>query len=102
MLCSNGVIRISRTIPVSKWIQARESCSKLFVGGLSYDTNETVLRDAFGQHGEILEVNVICDHVKGKSKGYGFVRFTSEAAASTALKEMHVTGWQKCSCLLCT
>lgn len=36
-----------------------------------------------------LAVNVICDHVKGKSKGYGFVRFTSEAAASTALKEMH-------------
>ncbi|PON58989.1 Splicing factor-like protein [Parasponia andersonii] len=57
--------------------------------GLSYDTNEPVLKGAFEQqHGEILEVKVICDHKSGKSKGYGFVQFTSETAATTALKEM--------------
>ncbi|XP_035541494.1 glycine-rich RNA-binding protein 2, mitochondrial-like isoform X3 [Juglans microcarpa x Juglans regia] len=56
--------------------------------GLSYDTNEAVLKDAFGQHGEIIEAKVICDHVSGRSKGYGFVRFTSETAATTALNEM--------------
>ena len=33
-------------------------------------------------------VKVICDHVSGKSKGYGFVKFTSETEASSALKEM--------------
>ncbi|TXG48330.1 hypothetical protein EZV62_027624 [Acer yangbiense] len=55
---------------------------------LSYDTNETVLKDAFEQHGEIVEVKVICDHVSGKSRGYGFVKFASETAASTALKDM--------------
>lgn len=27
----------------------------MFYSGLSYDTNETVLKDAFGKHGEILE-----------------------------------------------
>ncbi|KAL6955673.1 hypothetical protein U1Q18_042867 [Sarracenia purpurea var. burkii] len=31
---------------------------------------------------------VICDHVTGKSKGYGFVKFTSENAASAAMREM--------------
>lgn len=36
----------------------------------------------------VLAVKVICDHVSGKSKGYGFVQFESEAAASTALNEM--------------
>ncbi|CAL5426662.1 unnamed protein product [Camellia sinensis] len=56
--------------------------------GLCYDTNESVLKDAFGQHGEIIEVKVICDHVTGKSKGYGFVQFNSETAAGTALREM--------------
>lgn len=35
-----------------------------------------------------LSVKVICDHVSGKSKGYGFVRFDSETAAAGALKEM--------------
>lgn len=35
-----------------------------------------------------LAVKVICDHVSGKSKGYGFVQFTSEDEARVALKEM--------------
>lgn len=63
--------------------------SKLFVDGLSHDTNETVLRDAFQKYGEIVEVKVVCHHVTSKSRGYGFVRFASEIAASNALKEMH-------------
>ena len=33
-------------------------------------------------------VKVICDHFTGKSKGYGFVQFISDDAASKALKEM--------------
>ncbi|XP_057782812.1 glycine-rich RNA-binding protein 4, mitochondrial isoform X1 [Salvia miltiorrhiza] len=56
--------------------------------GLSYDTNESVLKDAFENYGEIVEVKVICDRVSGKSRGYGFVRYSSEAAANKALKEM--------------
>lgn len=35
-----------------------------------------------------LAVKVICDHVSGKSKGYGFVQFTSENIASRALEQM--------------
>lgn len=34
-------------------------------------------------------VRVICDHVTGKSRGYGFVRFTSAAAASAAIQDMN-------------
>ncbi|KAK1390758.1 glycine-rich RNA-binding protein 4, mitochondrial-like [Heracleum sosnowskyi] len=73
----------------SRWIPSRHSSTKLFVGGLSYDTNETVLKDAFDRHGEIIEVKVICDRVSGKSQGYGFVQFTSENAANKALEEMN-------------
>ncbi|CAK8576021.1 unnamed protein product [Lathyrus sativus] len=65
------------------------SSTKLFVAGLSYNTNETVLRDTFQRHGEIIEVKVICDHKTGESKEYGFVRFNSETAAATARKELH-------------
>lgn len=35
-----------------------------------------------------LSVKVICDRVSGKSRGYGFVRYSSESAATKALKEM--------------
>ncbi|XP_075633072.1 glycine-rich RNA-binding protein 2, mitochondrial-like isoform X1 [Castanea sativa] len=90
MQCSKDGVRICRTTFRSgRWLWAHHSSTKLCVGGLSYDTNEAVLKDAFGQHGEIIEaVKVICDHVSGRSKGYGFVRFTSETTATIALKEM--------------
>ncbi|KAK7324529.1 hypothetical protein VNO77_28158 [Canavalia gladiata] len=85
-----GITLLSQSSPLARFLCLRHhSSTKLFVAGLSYDTNEPVLRDAFGQHGEIIEVKVICDHVTGKSRGYGFVRFTSEIMAATALKEMH-------------
>ncbi|XP_009768956.1 glycine-rich RNA-binding protein 4, mitochondrial isoform X2 [Nicotiana tabacum] len=87
MLRSNGFFVNYQTL-LSRMIISRHSCSKLFIGGLCYDTNEPVLKQAFEQHGEIIEVKVICDHKSGKSKGYGFVKFTSETAASKALKEM--------------
>ncbi|KAJ4907947.1 Glycine-rich RNA-binding protein 3 [Raphanus sativus] len=67
----------------------RGSCSKLFVGGLSYDTNEPVLKNEFEKYGEVLHVRVICDHRSGKSKGYGFVVLDSEEAAATALASMN-------------
>ncbi|KAL0843526.1 hypothetical protein Bca101_016771 [Brassica carinata] len=57
--------------------------------GLSYDTNEPVLKNEFEKYGEVLHVRVICDHKSGKSKGYGFVMFDSEEAAATALASMN-------------
>ncbi|XP_020583384.1 glycine-rich RNA-binding protein 4, mitochondrial-like isoform X2 [Phalaenopsis equestris] len=67
---------------------ARHSSNKLFVGGLSYDTNETVLRDAFSAHGVVTQVKVICDRRSGKSEGFGFVQFSQEIEAATALQKM--------------
>ncbi|KAI3845980.1 hypothetical protein MKW92_012388 [Papaver armeniacum] len=61
----------------------------VFIISLSHNTNIPVLKEAFEQHGEIIEVKVICDHRSGKSKGYGFVQFMSEKSASTALEELN-------------
>ncbi|CAH2069384.1 unnamed protein product [Thlaspi arvense] len=58
-------------------------------GGLSYDTNEPVLKNEFEKYGQVLHVRVICDHMSGKSKGYGFVVFDSEEAAASALASMN-------------
>ncbi|KAJ7947690.1 Glycine-rich RNA-binding protein [Quillaja saponaria] len=88
MRFSKSGIRLHLSYPLARMLWARDFSTNLFVGGLSYDTNEPVLKDAFEQHGELIEIKVICDHVSGKSKGYGFVRFTSETAANTALKAM--------------
>ncbi|GLT68919.1 hypothetical protein SLA2020_411120 [Shorea laevis] len=82
-------LRIFYRTPLANSLCTCVPCSKLFVDGLSFDTNETVLRDAFQKYGEIIEVKVICHHVTGKSRGYGFVRFASEVTARAAQKEMN-------------
>ncbi|XP_060183427.1 glycine-rich RNA-binding protein 4, mitochondrial-like [Lycium barbarum] len=82
-------VSVDRVIRYLCWWEVVKSFHEfLFLSGLCYDTNEPVLKQAFEQHGETIEVKVICNHKSGKSKGYGFVKFTSETAATKALKEM--------------
>lgn len=47
--------------------------TKVFVGGLAWETRTETMRKYFEQFGEILEAVVITDKNTGKSKGYGFV-----------------------------
>lgn len=62
--------------------------NKLFVGGLSWRTDEAMLREAFAPHGTITEVSVILDRDTGRSKGFGFVSFATAQSASTAMDKM--------------
>ncbi|EPS63269.1 hypothetical protein M569_11514, partial [Genlisea aurea] len=69
---------------------------KLFITGLSFYTSEKTLRAAFESFGEIIEVKIIMDKISKRSKGYGFVEYTTEDSASTALREMNgkiINGW---------
>ncbi len=59
--------------------------NKLYVGGLSYDTNNAGLEKAFAVYGQISEAKVIMDRETGRSRGFGFVTFESEADAQKAL-----------------
>jgi len=47
--------------------------TKVFVGGLAWETPKDALRDHFEKYGEILEAVIISDKLTAKSKGYGFV-----------------------------
>lgn len=46
--------------------------TKVFVGGLAWETQSETMRRYFEQFGEILEAAVITDKNTGRSKGYGF------------------------------
>ncbi len=63
--------------------------SKLFVGSLSWGTNDHGLRAAFERFGEITEAKVISDRDTGRSRGFGFVTFTDPSAAQRAVQEMN-------------
>jgi RNA recognition motif-containing protein len=62
---------------------------KLFVGSLSWDTNDDGLHEAFAQFGEITEAKVITDRDSGRSRGFGFVTFVDEEAADKAIAAMN-------------
>ena len=64
---------------------------KLFVGGLSWDTNDDGLRQAFASYGEITEAKVITDRDTGRSRGFGFVTFARDEDATTAISKMDGT-----------
>lgn len=49
--------------------------TKVFVGGLAWETPKEALREHFDNYGEILEAVIISDKLTGRSKGYGFVSF---------------------------
>ncbi|XP_057804038.1 organelle RRM domain-containing protein 1, chloroplastic [Salvia miltiorrhiza] len=69
---------------------------KLFVTGLSFYTSEKTLRAAFEGFGELIQVRIIMDKISKRSKGYAFVEYTTEEAASSALREMNgkiINGW---------
>ncbi|XP_057480530.1 glycine-rich RNA-binding protein 2, mitochondrial-like [Actinidia eriantha] len=70
------------------------SSSKVFIGGIAYSTDDTSLREAFDKYGEVVEARVIVDRETGRSRGFGFVTYTSGEEASAAIqaldgKELH-------------
>ncbi|XP_011095164.1 RNA-binding protein 24 isoform X1 [Sesamum indicum] len=58
--------------------------TKVFVGGLAWETQKDTMKKYFEQFGEILEAVVITDKTTGRSKGYGFVTFREPDAAMRA------------------
>ena len=59
--------------------------NKLFVGGLSWGTDDHALAAAFEAFGTVTEAKVISDRETGRSRGFGFVTFTDAADASAAI-----------------
>ena len=60
---------------------------KLYVGNLSWDTDNNALRGAFEQFGEIEDVRVITDRDTGRSRGFGFITFQNREDALKAIEE---------------
>ncbi|XP_050250231.1 probable RNA-binding protein ARP1 isoform X2 [Quercus robur] len=61
--------------------------TKVFVGGLAWETPKEAMREHFEKYGEILEAVIITDKVTGRSKGYGFVTFKEPEAAKKACED---------------
>ncbi|OGT53784.1 MAG: hypothetical protein A3E84_02135 [Gammaproteobacteria bacterium RIFCSPHIGHO2_12_FULL_42_13] len=61
------------------------SQSKIYVGNLPYTTTEDELRDYFTQYGNIEDIKLIIDFNTGRSKGFGFITYSSNQECENAL-----------------
>ena len=55
--------------------------TKLYVGNLSYQTNDQSLHDLFSEAGSVSSAQVVTDRDTGQSRGFGFVEMSTEAEA---------------------
>ena len=63
--------------------------NNLYVGNLSYETNEDTLRTLFAEYGQIESVNLITDRYTGRSRGFAFVEMSTEQAAQEAMSGLN-------------
>lgn len=63
---------------------------KLFIGGISWDTDEDRLKEYFSSYGEVMEAVIMRDRNTGRARGFGFVVFADSAVAERVVKEKHM------------
>jgi RNA recognition motif-containing protein len=63
--------------------------ARLFVGNLSFDTNEDDLRGLFGSSGTIVDLKIVMDRETGRSRGFAFVELSSAAEATEAISQLN-------------
>lgn len=62
--------------------------NKLYVGNLSYNTQQQDLEQLFSQQGQVSQINLIMDQYTGKTKGFGFVEMGSGEEAQSAVNTL--------------
>ncbi|KAK4371557.1 hypothetical protein RND71_011032 [Anisodus tanguticus] len=63
---------------------------KVFVGGISWDTNDDRLREYFQVFGDVVEAVIMKDRTTGRARGFGFVVFADPSIAEKVVKEKHI------------
>ena len=61
----------------------------IYCGNLPYEISETELRTAFEAFGEVESAKIINDAYSGRSKGFGFVEMSDDAAGNEAIQQLN-------------
>lgn len=64
---------------------------KLFVGNLSFNTEERSLEALFSQAGAVTSVRIMRDNATGRARGFGFVEMETDDAALAAIDTLNNT-----------
>jgi cold-inducible RNA-binding protein len=64
---------------------------KLFVGNLSFNTEESRLQELFESIGPVDSVNIVRDQMTGRARGFAFVQMQTDEAAQNAIQQLNET-----------
>jgi RNA recognition motif-containing protein len=62
---------------------------KLYVGNLSYDTDDRTLNELFAPYGQVTDTHVVMDRMTQRPRGFAFVTMSTEDAGRAAIKGLH-------------
>ncbi len=68
--------------------------TKLFVGNFSFAIDDVKLKDYFTKVGNVLSAKVMTEGPGGRSRGFGFVEFSSPEEAQRAISELDGSVWE--------
>ncbi len=63
--------------------------TNIYVGNLTFGTDNAELESLFAQYGQVTDAQVIKDRETGRSRGFGFVEMGSTDAAQKAISELN-------------
>jgi cold-inducible RNA-binding protein len=61
---------------------------KIYVGNLSFDSNDSDLNTLFSKYGEVESAKVIVDQFTSRSRGFAFVEMTNREEGLKAIQEL--------------
>ena len=60
----------------------------IYVSNLSFNVQDEDLREFFAPYGEVASAKIISDRETGRSRGFGFVEMSDDAASKKAIAEL--------------
>ncbi|XP_076957914.1 28 kDa ribonucleoprotein, chloroplastic-like [Bidens hawaiensis] len=61
---------------------------RVYVGNLPWDVDDGRLEQLFSEHGKVLSARVVYDRESGRSRGFGFVTFSTESELNDAIENL--------------
>jgi len=65
----------------------------IFIGNLSWDTEEDDLKDLFNAYGEVIKCTIPLERDSGRKRGFGFVEMNSESSEKAAIDDLQDVEW---------
>lgn len=94
---SNGVemngrsIEVKLSLPKGVKAPSRKTETKLYIGNISFNTDEDELRSVFEEYGPVVDLYIPVDQATGRPRGFAFVTLEPENA-ERAVQELD--GWE--------